>query len=347
MSIENKKYEDKELTNTPSAVNPNSNNQTKALLTYLWEIYRARSQKVISGVFSLQGLKEVYDATGMWAGLLGVEYCTGFGLPSFASAPDAISWKSLNPGMIEHWKAGGILRVLTHFPNPTNAKYGGLRDSYADVDAILTAGTPERDRWLALLDEIAAGFHDLEKEGVSVIYGPLHENQGDKDSESFWWCTSQTHMGTERYIALWRDIIARICSYNSCNNIIWLWSPLGFLPEEYINLLLECYPGDKYVDLIGMDIYDNTLKPYIENYKVITRHNKPFMLGEFGPMKYYLKPGEQEPYDCRDLLKDIRGDWAKTIGFMFWDDQFLPNRQKYAVEMMHDSMVLNRGFRFE
>ena len=51
-----------------------------------------------------------------------------------------------------------------------------------------------------------------------------------------------------------------------CNNIVWAWSPnLG--SEKTVEKFLERFPGEKYVDMVGVDIYefDNNDANYQQN----------------------------------------------------------------------------------
>ncbi len=51
-----------------------------------------------------------------------------------------------------------------------------------------------------------------------------------------------------------------------CNNIVWAWSPnLG--SEKTVEKFLERFPGEKYVDMLGVDVYefDNSDANYQQN----------------------------------------------------------------------------------
>ncbi|NQU87158.1 MAG: hypothetical protein HQ541_15490, partial [Mariniphaga sp.] len=161
-------------------VNKNANQKTKQLLNYLSGLQHNKNDKLISGIRGLRfegngavtGAEGIYNATGQWVGLIGQEYCKNYGDVEFDTADEAVIWEEKNPDFIEHSQNGGIIRILAHFPNPGNERYGGLRDSSANIDAIVTEGTTDRKRWLDLLDEVAEGLHDLDNHGISAIYGP-------------------------------------------------------------------------------------------------------------------------------------------------------------------------------
>jgi len=313
--------------------NPTTNPHTADILARISQLGGGGKGSIYSGVFTLEGHSELLSATGHAATVIGVEYCRKFGIDDFATAAEAIAWQDFKEGLIAHSREGGIIRVLSHFPNPTNPTYGGLRDKHADVDAILTDGTPARGRWLALLDEIAKGFQDLARHGATVIYGPLHE----MNCGGFWWGINHEHMGAERHSALYRDIFDRICNHHKCDNVLWLWNPLGHDP-----LVMESYPGDDVVDLVALDIYDRTLAPYVENYRRMLECGKPLVLGEFGPMRYDADASLEPPYDCTSLVEELAEHWPEAKGFMFWGGDFLPTHKENAQGMMKDFRVLDR-----
>ena len=310
--------------------------RTARLLALLDELPQRRPGGVISGVFMKQGVDELHAATEKWPALLGVEYCSSFGINAVETPEQTIDWRKLNPDLVRHAHAGGLIRILTHFHNPCNEKYGGLRDSDADIDAILTEGTPQRGRWLAMLDEAARGFKDLENQGVSVIYGPLHEH----NCSGFWWglINKSPKMTPEKFKAMWRDIFTTVCERHDCHNVLWLWPPLGNDP-----IVMEAYPGDEYVDLVGMDVYAPSLAPYVAGYQQLIDTGKPFILSEFGGCYFGCPEEDTRKYDCRKLLDEIEQYWPLTRAFMFWSGEYSPPENRHAREMMHDGRVLDRA----
>jgi len=220
------------------------------------------------------------------------------------------------------------VRILTHYPNPTNEKFSGLRDSSANIDAILANGTPERKRWLALLDEVALGLHDLDKHGIVAIFGPLHEMNG----WWFWWCAEMDNMNAEKFRKLWIDQYNYLTHEKKCNNILWLWAQ-GGNPE--INLKL--YPGDEYVDIVGLDVYKPSLKEIKEKYDLLQTLNKPFMIAEFGPK------GKKKTFDYLNMLDEIKTYCPNTFALMSWHTiDFTPVNNLNGKEYMNHPMVLTR-----
>jgi mannan endo-1,4-beta-mannosidase len=304
------------------------------MLAVLQELAADRPGPAIAGVHMPEGAQELHDQTGHWPGLLGIEYCASYGCSPATSAAEAVPWGELNRGLYEHGEAGGLIRVLSHFPNPCRPELGGLRDADADVAAILTPDTPERGRWLALLDEIARGFLDLGRRGIPVLYGPLHE----MNCPGFWWGLDHLQGSPERYRALYRDMVDRIRDCHGCDHVLWLWAPLAMSP-----VVPGAYPGDDVVDVVGLDVYDRTLTAFMDPYIAVSAIDKPFVLSEFGPTNWdATEPPSDPPYDCRRLLDELQHDWTQTVSFMFWGGCFLPSRQRNAEAMMNDTRAIDR-----
>jgi mannan endo-1,4-beta-mannosidase len=212
--------------------------------------------------------------------------------------------------------------------NPTNEKYSGLRDSSANIDAILSDGTPERERWLALLDEVAEGLHDLDKNGVAAIFGPLHEMNG----WWFWWCAEMDFMNAEKFKALWIDQFNYLTYKKKCNNILWLWAQ-GGNPD----LNLDLYPGDEYVDIVGLDVYKPSLEGIKGKYDQLQTLGKPFMIAEFGPK------GKKKEFDYLNLIEQIKEYCPNTFAIMSWHTiDFTPVNNINGKEYLEHPMVITR-----
>ena len=146
--------------------------------------------KVLSGhfggfspeTFTTQGLGEIARQTGQVPAILGCDWACGW---AKKSPPESIIDYSCNPALKKHWNQGGLVTVNLHVPNPISADGGHYRDRLALNFADLTNPNTEAGRrWRSFLDRIAEGLADLQNAGVSVLYRPLHEMNGDW----FYWC---------------------------------------------------------------------------------------------------------------------------------------------------------------
>jgi mannan endo-1,4-beta-mannosidase len=104
---------------------------------------------------------------------------------------------------------------------------------------------PSLDWYLKKIDEsVIPIFKELE---FPVVFRPFHEMNGNW----FWWgkrwCT------TEEYRAIYRLTVDYL-QKAGLRNILFAWSPDAISG-------LEFYPGDDYVDILGMDIYEPGIDP--------------------------------------------------------------------------------------
>jgi mannan endo-1,4-beta-mannosidase len=144
------------------------------------------------------------------------------------------------------FERGGILTYEWHMYHP------GTGRSFYDTTAVVHRIIPGGDLHEVLkknLDNAAEYFRELAP--VPVIFRPWHEHNGDW----FWWCRGSTNEAD--FIALWRFTIEYFRDVHGLDNLIYAYSP----DRSRINIYdfetgyLWGYPGDDYVDIIGLDNY--------------------------------------------------------------------------------------------
>jgi len=86
-----------------------------------------------------------------------------------------------------------------------------------------------------------------------ILFRPLNEMNGDW----VYYCAFHFSMDTSLFRAVWRHIWY-IFEYNGANaNSIWVWNPESrSFPQFNWNHELMYYPGDKYVDVVGLTAYN-------------------------------------------------------------------------------------------
>ena len=145
----------------------------------------------------------------------------------------------------KHAERGGIVTFSWHPRNPLTG--GDAWDISSDqvVKSILKGGEKEREfrTWLSR----AADFLESIGPDVPIIFRPWHENIGSW----FWWggklCTP------EEYQELFRATWLYFTKDRGLTNILWCYSPNGDVrPEDYMSR----YPGDEFVDILGVDTYE-------------------------------------------------------------------------------------------
>ena len=236
-----------------SCVNKNANDTTKAIKKYLSDIY---GNRVLTGQYCSTGtnteINAIYMDTGRYSALrcgdLGIftEYYNGTDKNNEDELQAAISWR----------KKGGLISYSWYWyaPDPDKPHYSSaitdfdLSDALCDssiavlsptsLEAYLQTGrvSSEAVRLIADMDVIAEKLKLLEAQDVTVLFRPLPE----AGNGWYWWGKN-----SENYLWLYKFIFERFTDYHQLGNIIWVWDG-----ESY-----DFYPGDDYVDIVGMDLY--------------------------------------------------------------------------------------------
>ncbi len=142
---------------------------------------------------------------------------------------------------------GGINAFSWHYNNPvTNQSF---YDTTVAVKYLLP-GQSHHKIYKYDLDRIARYFkHLVDKDGkiIPVIFRPFHELDGNW----FWW--GKNFCTEEEIKELWKFTFDYLTRIKNVKNVLFAFSPdRNFHNEEEY---LERYPGDEYVDILGVDNY--------------------------------------------------------------------------------------------
>jgi len=139
----------------------------------------------------------------------------------------------------------GINTFSWHMRHPGTGK--GSWDTTPVVNRLLPGGDLH-EPYKAMLDR-AAAFLDMrgpEGEPIPMILRLFHEHNG----HWFWW--SQKSCTADEFIRLWRFTVDYFRYEKQMHQFLYAYSPDVFrTAQEY----LDRYPGDEYVDVLGMDDY--------------------------------------------------------------------------------------------
>lgn len=256
---------------------------------------------------------DVKTAVGDHPGVFGFDF--GRGITKFKNHVEEI------------YKKGGIITYSWHCPNPVTGSRGKEGDP---VTKILPGGEMHQE-WLKKLDEIADYFNSLEVNGVKVpiIFRPFHENTGGW----FWW--GATNCTPKQYVELWRMTADYLRKEKKVNNILMAYSPSK--PSEDIDLTKAMYPGDEYVDIIGLDIYgpnEGLKNLLVDGARFITtwskERNKIPAITEIG-IKKGIQNSTNSDWFMGEFLNLIKDDSSIEMSFMLtWKNT---NPQSYWVPL--------------
>lgn len=253
----------------PLPVNPHATPATGRVLSALYNIksqgkilscqhVRERTADILG---DRSEYKHVYDVTGKYPAILGVDF--------FLDPVAAVS------ASIQQWKRGGLVTITWHQSSPA-LEYQGpwktVQAGMSDIDFqhLVTAGTSLHATWLDHIDRMANHLKVLRDSGVVVLWRPYHEMNGNW----FWWCGKG-----EEFRKLWINMYERYTKFHHLDNLIWVFGPniKNGDPALY-------YPGEGYVDIGGLDIYNSTRMIDIpEHNRIQTLLNgKPIAMTESG-----------------------------------------------------------------
>ncbi len=164
---------------------------------------------------------------------------------------------------------------------------------------------------VADVDIVSGYFKQLQEKGIAVIWRPLHEASGGW----FWWGTASP----ECYVQLYRLVFNRMVVTNELKNLIWVWNintdpSLGY---DYSALNAAWYPGDEYVDIVAVDIYD----PLNDHNSAANYYNK--IVSDVGTSKM-IALSENGAIPDIDSIAEDKAYWSYWMTWsQTWSGNFL------------------------
>jgi mannan endo-1,4-beta-mannosidase len=159
---------------------------------------------------------------------------------------DGVPFNDMTNLIIDAYKNGGIITISWHLDNPVS-----LGDSWDPTPAVseIIKGGKNREKYELWIQRVANFLNTLQINGekIPVIFRPFHEMNGSW----FWW--GEGNCTASDYIKLWQQTVQLLKDKHNLHHIIYAYSPNKLNPtDDY----LKYYPGDEYVDILGIDIYD-------------------------------------------------------------------------------------------
>ncbi len=180
----------------------------------------------------------------------------------------------LRKNVVDTYNRGGVSTIAWHYSNPVSPGRFYWKDSVS-LPAVkyIVPGGEANEKYKETLSEIANWAKSLVgNDGTlaPVIFRPYHE----MDGSWFWW--GYDHCSREEFTELWQFTVSYLRDSLEVHNFLYAFSPDNrFLSEEEY---LRSYPGDEWVDMVGMDNYGDMGR---DKYRIDTAALKLKVVSDF------------------------------------------------------------------
>ncbi|HSO86697.1 MAG TPA: glycosyl hydrolase [Draconibacterium sp.] len=191
---------------------------------------------------------DVKSVCGSHPAMVGVDFSGFSGRPKEAVDQEKVK---VRKNVVDTYNRGGVTTAAWHFNNPVSSGGFYWKDSVS-LPAVkyIIPGGEAHEKYKDILAEIgdwAKSLKGADGTLAPVIFRPFHEFDGGW----FWW--GAPHCTKEEFVSLWRFTVSYLRDSLEVHNFLYAFSPDNkFNSEEQF---LERYPGDEWVDMLGMDNY--------------------------------------------------------------------------------------------
>ena len=227
--------------------------------------------------------------------------------------------------IVDYCGDGGIITSSAHWTNPSDTSQnvrGNLdvtnstKEEYEeDFRQVITEGTEYNKVFMRDVNAGAELFGYLQDNGVVCIWRPFHEMNG----YWFWYCVTQEDITVDAscIVDMWKYLYNYYVNECNLNNLIWCYGPnysgnVENVPGSTMSPMY-CYPGDEYVDMVGVDWYtaaDLEITKGDNYLQLVNETGKIGAITEFGPGS-----SVKGIYDTNELLMNL---WTlKEMGYKF------------------------------
>jgi mannan endo-1,4-beta-mannosidase len=305
-----------------ATADPNAIPQAKEILNYLVSLPSKPNQRLISGQMIWRHLgsseydyatfQNTYNATGHYPGIVG--------------AGPTNNDDVLNQFVKDYSNKGGIVTMMflaRNAPQRWNWSGGSI-----DLAEMIRPGGENNDRYMQILDDTSLALQRYQDAGIVVLFRPYLEMNGS-------W--SWFYGDHAKYIALWRHIFNYFTYVKGLHNLLWVYSPNGGVGDY-----LGYYPGDQYVDIVGLDWYQYNNGPMgkVGGYDELTSLGKPFAMTEYGPLD--TSATAVDPQDYALFIQGIKQNMPKTVYWMAWSTPYGISNHSNIRAALNDPWVVNR-----
>lgn len=272
---------------------------------------------------------DVKSVTGSHPAVVGIDFSGFSGILKEAIEKNK---EVLRKNVIATYERGGVTTVSWHFSNP--ASKGGFYwvDSIsAPAISMIKEGGSHHQEYIEILKTIADFAQSVKaKDGklAPMIFRPYHEFDG----EWFWW--GKPHCSREDFISVWQFTVTYLRDTLGVHNFIYAFSPDNKFTST--KEFLDRYPGDDFVDMVGVDNYGDfgrdgkyNLKLGVKKLKIISdfaiKKNKLAAFTETG-----LESIPNTSWWTDSLLKTLKSKKLQLAYVLVWRNDAKSATHYYA-----------------
>lgn len=240
----------------------------------------------------------------------------------------------LTPMIEKAWEQGSLISMSAHMAHPVNRspnRREGEGDPFPYADAY-TSGTVAYKNLREYLSNIADYLQEMEDRDIIVLWRPYHEMNGGW----FWWSHKNFRPTPEQFAALWRYTHDYLTRERGLTNLLWVYSAATQRNEKQLAVDYY-YPGDAWVDVVGIDYYSGNLEKVnrFDQLTTLAKYGKPVALTEIGLLQ--RREASAEGADARMLLELVEHHVAYFVVWHSWGDVKVSLRDMQHTEALMQS----------
>ncbi|MFC5534301.1 glycoside hydrolase family 26 protein [Rhodocytophaga aerolata] len=285
-----------------------------------------------------EGRSDVKSVTGSHPAVIGIDFS---GLSGRPKEEIEKSKASLKKQIVDTYNRGGIITVAWHFSNLVTPQTGFYWKDSVSAPAVknIIPGGSHHTQYKEILRTIADLANSVKgKDGklAPMIFRPYHEFDGDW----FWW--GKSHCTKDEFISLWRFTVSYLRNELGVHNFLYAFSPDNKFNSEAE--FLDRYPGDEWVDMVGMDNYGDfgrngkyNLEAGIKKLKIVSDYAQ-----KAGKLAAFTETGLESIADkdwwTASLLQSLKAEKMQLAYVLVWRNDAKSSTHYYAPYPDHPSV---------
>lgn len=297
---------------------PNATQETVALFYNLKKLsktqYLVGQQDAFNGFYNnVSGSSDIKKATGNDPALLGSDFMFITDKQNNGQ-PDNWFYQQelkITSDVKEAYSKGMVNIFCWHLREPYNQDTfyaDDITDPLQKANAFksILPGGENHELYKSKLDKVADVFNHLtDNTGklIPVIFRPFHEFDGNW----FWW--GATYCTPDEYKLVWKFTVEYLRDTKNVHNVLYAFSPDNSYSTA--SQYLSRYPGDAYVDLLGIDNYGDFSNGSTAG--VTTANNKLKMISDLAKEKVKIAAMTETGYRVTTSTAPINNFFSNNI----------------------------------